>query len=257
RWSAIVGLPTADTFRLDALILRDPHVFADLGGFFGCQDITDSVLGGLGPSFNDQLAAALDEDGDGDGLLDVSLVQRLQPLDPLAAMLPTESVRADCTAPVPSTLCMPLPGAISSVATYDGLDAGLCLEAIAGTTSGYAPAVPSIAGPCLVTAAQDSAIVLLDIALELLDVQLAGVAVGDPIDQLTPGLLIGFLPEATADAVVVPVDVPVLGGQPLSALLPGGTGNCATGDDRDMWRGQSGWWLYLESTARAVPFVVP
>jgi len=46
--------------------------------------------------------------------------------------------------------------------------------------------------------------------------------------------------------------VPLIGGQPLSALLPGGAGNCAAGDDRDMLNGEPGWWFYFAIEAERV-----
>ena len=69
---------------------------------------------------------------------------------------------------------------------------------------------------------------------------------------MTDGLLLGFLLESEADAILIPADIPVVGGQPLSALFPGGTGNCSGGDDRDVHMSESGWWLYFNFTATLI-----
>jgi len=62
----------------------------------------------------------------------------------------------------------------------------------------------------------------------------------------------GFVREIDADQILIPPDVPLIGGQPLSALLPGGAGNCAAGDDRDMLNGEPGWWFYFAIEAERV-----
>jgi hypothetical protein len=48
--------------------------------------------------------------------------------------------------------------------------------------------------------------------------------------------------------------VPIVGGQPLSSVLPGGAGNCAAGDDRDVLDAVTGWWFYLNYPADEVPY---
>ncbi|MCU0757367.1 MAG: hypothetical protein MUE46_20025 [Xanthomonadales bacterium] len=73
--------------------------------------------------------------------------------------------------------------------------------------------------------------------------------------ELRPGLLRGFLTEAAADATLLPADLPVIGGRPLSSLFRGGTGNCSTGpSDKDTLDGVSGWWFYFEIRAVPVPY---
>ncbi len=47
------------------------------------------------------------------------------------------------------------------------------------------------------------------------------------------GLMRGFLSEAEAATVLLPATLPIVGGQPITVLLPGGAGNCAAHDDRD------------------------
>ena len=60
--------------------------------------------------------------------------------------------------------------------------------------------------------------------------------------------------ETVANATVLPMDLPVLGGSPISSLLPGGTGNCASHDDRDTHNGEMGWWFYADFTAAPAPW---
>lgn len=144
--------------------------------------------------------------------------------------------------------------AVPVIGSYDGLAGGTCLETVPGTTSGYVPAVDEPAAPCFVTSPETVLLELGGVAVPLADAQLGGTWTGDPIDGSAPGLLRGFLSEADADAVLLP---PKLGGAPLSSLLPGGTGSCAPGDDRDVHDGVSGWWFYLNLTAYQVDFVAP
>lgn len=63
----------------------------------------------------------------------------------------------------------------------------------------------------------------------------------------------GFLSEAVADATMVDLGA---GPVPLSSLLPGGTGNCDSGDDKDLGPDGTtpGWWMYFNFTALAVTY---
>ena len=67
----------------------------------------------------------------------------------------------------------------------------------------------------------------------------------------------GFVSETDADNTILPAGLPIIGGLPLSALLPGGTGNCAAHDDRDMLEGVRGWWFYLNFSAERIQALVP
>ena len=71
--------------------------------------------------------------------------------------------------------------------------------------------------------------------------------------MLVNGLLRGFLAETTAEATLLPASLPLVGGQPLSLLLPGGDSSCADHDGRDTRSGTLGWWFYLNFTAVEVP----
>ena len=73
--------------------------------------------------------------------------------------------------------------------------------------------------------------------------------VGLPAQGLVNGLLRGFISETDADNTIMPASLPLVGGQPLSALLAGGTNNCAPHSDIDINQGVSGWWFYLNFSA--------
>ena len=62
--------------------------------------------------------------------------------------------------------------------------------------------------------------------------QVAATYVGLPATDLNRGLLRGFLYESDADSIILPEDLDLVGGEPLSILLPGGTGNCAGASPR-------------------------
>jgi len=68
-------------------------------------------------------------------------------------------------------------------------------------------------------------LVIAGVAIELEEGRIAGDLIGSPVFR-TEGLLRGFLSEAVADGIVLPIN----GGIILSSLLPGGTGCCSTGE---------------------------
>lgn len=256
-WSSRVPPePAPEVYRAADLDLRDPHVFLDVP-VFGCQDFTDDpVAGGLAPSFNDQLQAAVTADGDGDGLLDLSVLFGFRPLDVAAAGERLDRGLGDCTAPLAGTVCDWRIPPVPVTTTYDGLAAGGCLAPHPGTTSGYLPAPAEPAAPCFTSAPREVTLVLLETEIELLASQTGAEFLGGPPPaSLESGLLLGFLTEAAANSILLPADLPIVGGQPVSILLPGGAGNCAAGDDRDVHLGQSGWWFYFDFRAEPVPFV--
>lgn len=80
--------------------------------------------------------------------------------------------------------------------------------------------------------------------------------VGNPAGQLTDGLLRGFIAESVADVTILPTSLPVIGGMPLSSVLPGGTGSCEPGT-LDMNNGVPGWWFYLNFPADQVTYTGP
>jgi hypothetical protein len=95
--------------------------------------------------------------------------------------------------------------------------------------------------------------------IPLQDVQVGATYVGDPATNLINGEIRGFISETDANGIVIPPDIILVGGQTLSSLLAGGTGNCQVGqDDRDTGPGSvSGWYLYINFTAHRVTWTGP
>lgn len=237
-WSAVAG-PPATSFRVADLDLRDPHVYVDL---IGCHDVTDEPFIAV-PAVNLELAAALTEDGDGDGFIDLSPLLRFRPLADPADGLILELAQGDCTTPTDCVVATDVPPTWSA---YDRDGSDPCLTAEAGTTSGYTPAVPTPVAPCWTSRQVSAVLDLHGTEVPLEQSRLATTLLEGPPRGMVQGLLRGFLAESTADAILIDLGV---GAIPLSALLPGGTGNCASHDDRDQLEGVSGWWFYLELAA--------
>ena len=243
-----------DVFRWTDLDLRDPHVYVSS---IGCNDHT--AHGAPGFSVNDELAESLVTDSNGDGYLDRTHLTVFRPLDTDAVNGRLDDGAARCAAPSPPASCdwtdpwLLTPGTF----TYDALSAsGTCLEPLVDTSNpGYSPAISEPAAPCFWAELGEVTIDFFGVELTLHDSRVAAQFVGDPPTSLVSGLSMGFLLESDADATVLPGDLPLVGGQPLSILFPGGTGNCAVHDDRDTWKGQSGWWIYFNFTANPVTFV--
>lgn len=103
---------------------------------------------------------------------------------------------------------------------------------------------------------------LAGIPVTLTDTQIAATYVGSPATNLANGLMRGFISEADANATVIPNSFPLVGGQALSVLFPGGDPagpgiNCASWSDKDTNNGVVGWWTYLNFSATQVPFTDP
>lgn len=64
----------------------------------------------------------------------------------------------------------------------------------------------------------------------------------------------GFISETDTENIVFPEITPVIGGQYLSSLLPGGMGNCSSKDDRDLFTDSktSGWWFYFNTQSELI-----
>jgi len=255
----------AVAFRLSDLDLRDPHIFVNFGFFGGCRDFTDT--GHLGqPPVNQMLQDAIQLDGDNDGLLDLSFVLVHRPLNQTnGATGGLDVVESDCTAPMSSTACTPTTGGSTQSTTYTSATTGTCLAPIAGTTgtrnnqgqinSTYNPPVTSPSAPCYSTQAFNLTVEVGGIQIPLEDVRIGATYVGNPATSQTNGLLMGFISEEDADNVILPSSLPLIGGDPLSKLLRGGTGNCATGSDKDTGpNGEVGWWFYFNFPANQVPW---
>jgi hypothetical protein len=233
-------------FRISDLDLRDPHVFVTT---FTCSDLTDTPF--LGFSVNGVLQQRIQLDGDADGLLDLSYLIEFLPLDRSQPTNLIDFGSAECSAPLAASVCSPvLTSAIAGDATLQ--DTGTCAAADPLTLRPYAPAVGSSTGPCFVSPTGSVALDLAGLPITLQQATIAATFVGNPGDGLVNGLLRGFISEADADAIVLPPTLPLIGGQPLSSLLPGGSGNCAAFSDQDPLGGEAGWWFHLNFSAERV-----
>jgi FlgD Ig-like domain len=244
----------ADTaFRITDIDLRDPHTFVS---FIGCRDFTDVALGGI--SFNGGAQTRITTDSNGDGLFDSSTLILFTPLDQGGASGSLRYGAAACTTGTPA--CVAAANSLSSLSYLNGTS-GQCLNALAGTTHGYSPAIVSPGAPCFVT---DEATITFDqfgIPMTLHHTRIAATYVGSPATSLANGLIRGFLSEADANATIIPASYALVGGLPLSAILPGGTPSgttcCAAFSDKDVVDGAPGWWFYMNFTASPVPYVDP
>ena len=234
----------ATAFRLVDAELADPGVFVELGG---CADVT-SVL-------NNMLSDRLDQDDDGDGDLDLTILNVFRPLDPDAASAAVDVGPGSCAAPAPGQECG-LDAAAAVTTTAAQRATGNCLGPIAGTTTPGAP-VNTAGAPCYATAAIDLSLELGVIQLDLTAARVGGrFASATSLDQ---GLARGFIGEAEADALLLPDDLPLVGGQPLSSVLPGGSGSCQTADGRDIGPDGAtrGWYFYINFAAQVVDLTDP
>lgn len=240
--------PTA--FRITNLELRDPHLFTSI--VLLCLDSTNTI--------NDMINDSFIADSDSDGVLDLSYLLVFRPLDQMSATGSLDFVFApDCTIPAGAPTCDVGLATTSVALTYSNAPTGTCLQTIPGTTSGYAPAITTPSGPCFVTDPSTLALNLGGIIVTLQDAQIAATYSGNPATSVIDGLGRGFISEADAAQITIPATLPIVGGLPFTALLPGGAGNCASGDDRDTGPDgtTSGWYIYFNFTALAVNYVGP
>lgn len=243
--------PTA--FRMSDLDLRNPHTFVN---FIGCRDVTDTALAGF--SVNGQIQTSIQTDGTDAGTdLDLSIATVFRPLNQAGATNPVEIHFPTCTSPIGSTTCSRMPaGGMMIPTTATNMATGMCLTPLAGTQgTPYTPAITSPTGPCYGAGPVTVTITLAGIPITLRDARIAATYVGNPATSTTNGLLMGFISEADANATILPASLPLVGGQALSSLLPGGMGNCSTRDDRDMNGTTRGWWFYLNFTAPRVTWI--
>ncbi|MBI5495841.1 MAG: DUF4215 domain-containing protein [Deltaproteobacteria bacterium] len=244
--------PPGTAFRFTSLALRDPHILVSVGV---CFDATDDVPFGLGASLNSLIDASVTQDQNGDGFFDWSPTLVFLPLDATGPATALEFHTAICAADGSSCSpsgATPLPSSAVNGATT-------CLAPTTGTTHPYQPPVDTSAPACFSAALGNLTLDLGGLPLALQDARVAATYVGAPPDNLTHGLLLGFLPESTADALLVPQGLPLVGGQRLSSLLPGGNPpgpgrNCATWSDVDNRGTTRGWWFYFNFTAVQVPW---
>lgn len=247
------GGDAADAFRFTEMFVRDPHFF--ITPILGCEDITDKGILGS-PAINEQFNEAIVTDLDPqDGFLNMSFMLLFRPLDQAAANGSFEFATGDCTAPIESSSCEIKAGTEAAAGKYTNL-ADVCLEPIPGelSSANYEPKPGSATGPCFRGDPLSFTLDLGDFKLPFTDAEIAAQYVGDPADGMVEGVIHGFLTEEDGNNTILPEDIPLLGGNPISSVLPGGEGNCAEHDDRDMHMGVSGWWFYIDFKAARVEY---
>lgn len=269
----LISLPASSlaqtAFRFTDLDLRDPHTWATLP-LLGCRDITDTVPLNLAPSFNDFLQEAIETDQNGDGSLDLNGLLFFVPTETVVgtasyldgtAWDPEDAVGEVifhfglCTPPMTSPICEP--DILQSIdrLEYGNELVGQCLGEVGNSLSGYEPPLITPSAPCFFGEPFDAVLSIGGIPLPLQYMQIAATYVDAVPPRLVDGMIRGFLREAAADSVILPESIPLLGGQPISALLPGSSNCCASGDDRDFGpESEWGWWLYFNFEADEVPF---
>lgn len=262
-WFAIDGFEFASpptVFRVSDLDLRDPHVFLritlppPLPPL--CQDFTDQPIPGTSFSLNGEIQNRIRSDVDPlDGYLDASTLFWFRPLALDGRITRLDSGGAGCFAPFPPAACEPIPNAQPSVVPTAVANSGICLAPIAGTTtpgSPYSPAIATPSAPCFLTPPRTIEVWFGDTPITLVDAQYAGSLVGSPPTAIANGLLRGFLRESDANAILLPNPADPAQSFPLSSFLPGGAGNCSSRNDKDLHRGESGWWFYFNFVADPV-----
>jgi hypothetical protein len=212
-------------------------------------DVTDQPL--LGISVNGSLIPnGLTKDEDGDGLLDLSVIGVLQPLDPMSATGMLDLVNANCPIGDP-TNCVSDPAPTLNVnLTLENHDTGTCFRPLPGTTSNFQPSIDLPSGPCFATTNP------VDLVFNLggIDVPLTGARIaasysGSP-NRLFNGLIAGFLTEASATQAVLPASVGApLAGTPLVNYL-----RSSERDKSQSPNGEDGWWIYFNFVAAPVTY---
>lgn len=257
-WSEVVGgspITPPAALRFTGIWVRDPHFFVSVPPFMVCTDFTDGAVSGVLPSVNDILAIKIVSDDDSDGYLDLSVMLLFRPFDANAVGEIVDARSGACVLPANATSCHVNTSGPSVRSNYDGFPAGPCLPIDPGDVSGYSPGVTEPTAPCFRTAAQGLDFTVFgDQPLPLQDAQISARIDGSAPDRLIEGLIVGFLRQDDADSILIPASYPVIGGQPISILLPGGTGNCSGGDDTDFHDSSNGWWFYINFTAENVPW---
>ncbi|HET6463646.1 MAG TPA: FlgD immunoglobulin-like domain containing protein [Candidatus Krumholzibacteria bacterium] len=246
-------------FRINAMYWRDPHLFVN---FIGCRDVTDTPLAGF--SFNGDTNTSIQTDGNGDGLLDLNYIIVFDPLDQAAASGPVTFMSGVlCSAPVWQSACWPGPPPLLNPSTY--FNPGItCVDILPATVAhSYTPAITLPSAPCFNSFYTIMTLNMGGIPLTLHNVALGATYSGNPANGLVNGLIRGFVSESEANSTILPASMPLVGGQPLSILFPGGDPpgpalNCASWSDKDLLDlnpGFPGWYVYLNFTAVKVPWL--
>lgn len=148
---------------------------------------------------------------------------------------------AECSAPLASTSCTEDAMTNLVPATATNSSTGTCLDAMAGTTTIYDPPTPIVAvpSPCFTSSTVDVTVNLGTVTLPLKSATISATYSGSPATGLVTGLLSGYVTKADADLILIPEDVTLVGGDPLSSLLKT--------EDMDSGPGGEtmGWWFYI------------
>jgi hypothetical protein len=220
-----------DVFRVSTVSLEDPNVHAQVcfQGICSCQNGT-TLLNGM-------LQTSIDE-------LDLNLVFTFAPLDMTdLATTPMELWAAECTS---ATSCTAPEGQEPLVSTSTFHTSGTCLEPQEGTVHFGNP--NTVEAPCWVTDPTSLVFDFDGVLIPLHDAQVAG-QMADA-DTIVDGLILGFLDQDTADEILLPDDLPLIGGEPLSSVLP--PLSCNGTEARNEHNGELGWWFHLNFTADRV-----
>lgn len=225
-------------FRITKMALLDPHPFAIGGSFDVNSVVNDSITDSIETDASDPL----------DQILDLSIALVFRPLDTTATASAMAITFPDCSSPLATTICTQddTTTVVDTTATNQSAD---CLDSIPDTLSAYDPIVP-VPGPCFVSSAVDITVNLGTVTLPLKGAQLAATFPSADPTTLDTGLLRGFVTQTDADTILIPADVALVGGEPLSALLL----------EEDMDTGPNngpGWWFYLSFEAGLVEYVHP
>jgi hypothetical protein len=252
-------------FRINTLVLRDPHVFVPNDVIiFGCNDITNNGIALAGvDAINTSLMESLTNRTFNPVLVFNPLNQTAGTTDPLRVLFATScsTMTPTCTAGTPPP--------VDLASSYTNGSGGACLAPVPMTTTmAYTPAVPTVTGAgCFSSASVPTLNVPFQLEqgtlnIPLQNVQVAAIYGGTPATGLMSGLLRGFLSEANAAATTLPAGLPLIGGRAISVVFKRGTGNACTAgaDDRDLLNpampmGASnprGWWFYLIFTAQQI-----
>lgn len=233
------------TLRTTEFAIVDPHIYTLVAGI-ACLDITDQV--------NSQIQNSIDNDNDNDGFLDLNNVLQFSTdqIDYLTSIpVLARAIDAQCADPLHSEACTINTVQQDNLMTLPA-ESGDCLMVENGTTGNYTPAPNTTSSPCFTTQAVDTTINLVDVNVDVRAFQSASrYQSGLNADQ---GLNKAFITEADAENVIFPANTPVVGGKSLAAVLPGGSGNCSTSDDRDLFTDNQtvGWWFYFNTTSTII-----
>jgi hypothetical protein len=220
----------ADTFRIDQLLLRDPHLY------LGTTDLTDKSS--LPVSVNETLIpGGLTMDYDNDGFVDVSVVVHIDGNQ-------LHLVDARCK-PATRNQCQRHPAPRLDVEwTVENVESGECLKL--PSSSSYEPPISVPSTPCSrTTEGRDVEMTLGGVQISMTDAKVAIRRGGQKID----GLIVGFVTQAKAEQATLPNYVPVLAGSPLSRYL--------LESDRDGSQspsGEDGYWFYTNFAAEPATY---